>query len=59
LGLAYSFRDFVHYHGKHGSMQADMVLGESPTFDLKAEEGDWIPYWAELELRKLQSPPPQ
>ena len=36
-----------------------MVLGESPTFDLKAEEGDWIPYWAELELRKLQSPPPQ
>ena len=30
LGLAYSFRGSVHYHhgGKHGSMQADMVLEE-------------------------------
>ena len=28
LGLAYSFRGLVHYHhgGKHGCMQADMVL---------------------------------
>jgi hypothetical protein len=28
LGLAYSFRGSVHYHhgGKHGSMQADIVL---------------------------------
>jgi hypothetical protein len=28
LGLAYSFRGSVHYHhdGKHGSIQADMVL---------------------------------
>ena len=28
LGLAYSFRGSVYYHhgGKHGSMQADMVL---------------------------------
>ena len=30
MGLAYSFRDSVHYHhgGKHGSIQADMVLEE-------------------------------
>jgi hypothetical protein len=28
--MAYSFRDSVHYHygGKHGSMQADLVLEE-------------------------------
>jgi hypothetical protein len=27
LGLAYHFRGLVHYHvGKHGSMQADMVM---------------------------------
>jgi hypothetical protein len=28
LGLAYSFRGLVHYHhsGKHGNVQADMVL---------------------------------
>jgi hypothetical protein len=27
LRLAFSFRGLVHYHGgKHGSMQADMVL---------------------------------
>jgi hypothetical protein len=30
LGLAYSFRDLVHYQngGKHGSVQADEVLEE-------------------------------
>jgi hypothetical protein len=29
LGLAYSFKGSVHYHhgGKHGGMQADMMLG--------------------------------
>jgi len=29
-GLAYSFRDSVHYHysRKHGSLQADVVLKE-------------------------------
>jgi hypothetical protein len=28
-GLAYSFRDLVHYHhgGEHGGTQADVVLG--------------------------------
>jgi hypothetical protein len=33
LGLAYSFRDLVHYYhhgGKHGSMQANMVLKKEP-----------------------------
>ena len=30
LGLAYSFRGLVHYHhgGKHGSIQAGLVLEE-------------------------------
>ena len=40
MGLAYSFRGSVHYHhgGKHGIMQADMVLEESRVIylDLKA-----------------------
>jgi hypothetical protein len=40
LGLAYSFRGSVHYHhnGKHGSIQADMVLEEPRVLhlDLKA-----------------------
>ena len=28
IGTGFQFRDLVHYHhgGKHGSMQADMVL---------------------------------
>ena len=49
LGLAYSFRGLmVHYHhsGKHGSMQADMVL-KAPRaihLDSKIIEGDWIPH---------------
>ena len=36
LGLAYSFRDLVHYHQgwKHGSMQADMVLEEPRVVDI-------------------------
>jgi hypothetical protein len=41
LGLAYSFRGSVHHHhgGKHGSVQADIVLEEElrvPHLDLKA-----------------------
>jgi hypothetical protein len=46
LGLAYSFRDSVHYYygRKHGSMQADMMLKE-PTvihFDGKATKRDCL-----------------
>lgn len=26
LGLTYRFRDLVHYDGKHGGLQADLVL---------------------------------
>ena len=41
LGLAYGFRGSVHCHhgGKHGSMQADMVLEEPRALhlDLKAD----------------------
>jgi hypothetical protein len=45
LGLAYSFRGSVHYlhGGKHGSVQADMVLEKKLRvlhLDLKAAEGD-------------------
>ena len=40
MGPAYSFRGSVHYHhgGKHGNMQADMVLEELRVLhlDLKA-----------------------
>jgi hypothetical protein len=38
LGLAYSSRALVHYHhsGKHGDMQADVVL--EMDLDLKAAE---------------------
>jgi len=28
MGLVYSFRGSVHYGEKHGSVQADMVLGK-------------------------------
>ena len=36
LGLTYSFRGLVHYHHgrKHGSIQADMVLGEPGVLQL-------------------------
>ena len=44
LGLAYRFRGSVHYHhgGKHGSVQAGMVLEELRVLHLdpKAEEED-------------------
>lgn len=40
IGLAYSFRDLVHYYGeKHGSMQAHTILEEELRvlhLDLKA-----------------------
>jgi hypothetical protein len=55
LGLAYSFRGSVHYHGrKHGTMQADLVLEEPREFYIlilvpQAAEGDHLPHWAELE----------
>ena len=43
MGLAYSFRGLVHYHhgGKHGGVQADVVLEKEPRvlhFDLQAAE---------------------
>ena len=46
LGLAYIFRDLVHYH--HGSMQADMVLEKELRvlhLDLQAAEQDYVPHW--------------
>jgi hypothetical protein len=48
LGLAYSFRDSVRYHhdGKHGGIQADVVLEkELRVLDLQAA-GDCEPHWA-------------
>ena len=45
MGLAYSFRGSVRYHhgGKHGSLQADMVLEELRVLHLdpQAAEGDF------------------
>jgi hypothetical protein len=51
LGLAYSFRGSVHCHhdGKHGSMQADMVLEKALRtlhLNLQAAKGDYVSYWA-------------
>ena len=42
MGLAYSFRGSVHYHhgGKHGSLQADMVLEELRVLHLNPKAGD-------------------
>jgi hypothetical protein len=39
LGLAYRFRDSVHYHHdrKHGSIQADMVLEEPRALHLDSK----------------------
>jgi hypothetical protein len=63
LGLAYSFRDLVHYHRgkKHSRMQADMVLEKLlRVLHLDPQtSGDCLPYWAYLEHRRSQSPPPQ
>ena len=48
LGLAYSSRGPVYYHhgGKHGSVQADMVLEEPRVLHLgpKIAEGDLVPH---------------
>ena len=57
IRLAYSFRGSVHYHhgGKHGSIQADMMLEKELRvlhIDLWAAEGNnWVSHWAELEHR--------
>ena len=46
MGLSYGLRGLVHYHhgGKHGSVQADMVLEEQRVLhlDLQATEGDYV-----------------
>jgi hypothetical protein len=69
LGLPYSFRGSVHYHhvGKHGSVQADMVLEEPRVLyrDLKTtrrrldsagSQGEGlIPHWTEHEHRSLKT----
>jgi hypothetical protein len=43
LGLAYSFRDSVHYHHgeKYGCMQADMVLEELRVLHLDPKAARW------------------
>jgi hypothetical protein len=57
LGPAYRFEGPVHYHhgGKHGSIQADMMLEKELRvlhIDLWAAEGNnWVSHWAELEHR--------
>jgi hypothetical protein len=43
LGLAYSFRGSVHYHGeKHGIMQVDMVLEELRSLHLKHRQQETV-----------------
>jgi hypothetical protein len=64
LELAYSFSGLVHYHhgGKHGSIQADMVLEkELRVLDLdpRVAEGDCLSHWVWLEHERPESLPPQ
>ena len=70
-GLAYSFTGSVHYHhgGKHGSIQAGMVLEELRVLhpDSKADrrdsvffrqlERDSLLHWEELEHRPSKPTP--
>jgi hypothetical protein len=44
LGLAYCFRNVVHYQlsRKCGSVQADMVLDETRVLHLQRAEGEWF-----------------
>jgi hypothetical protein len=61
LGLAYSFRDSVHYHHgkKHNSIQADMVLEkELRVLHLDPKAARRILSSRQLR-RGSQSPPPQ
>jgi hypothetical protein len=53
LGLAYSFKGSVHYHhgGKHGRVQADMVLEKLRVLHLDLNEDsqeETVPHWVEL-----------
>ena len=75
LGLAYSFRGSVYYHHgrKHGSIQADTVLGKElrvlhPSassskgsrrrrLSTESQEEAPIPHWAELEHKNLKVHP--
>ena len=52
LVLAYSFRGSVHYHhdGKHGSMQADMVLEVSISWSEGSQEEALFLYWTEFSI---------
>ena len=73
LGLAFSFRCFMHYHHswKYGSVQAGMVLEEPRVLhhDLKSawrrlsstssQEETLFSHWAEIEHRRPQSLPKQ
>jgi hypothetical protein len=58
LGLAYSFRGFVHFHcgKKHGGLQADMVLEKYPRLlkpDPKAARRDTGPGLKPQSLRSV------
>jgi hypothetical protein len=62
LGLAYSFRGLVHYHhgGKHGFVQADMVLEKELRvlhLDLQEAEGECVPHWRSLSIGDLKAHP--
>ena len=71
MGLAYRFRESVHYHHgrKHGSIQAGMVLEREPRglyLHPKAPGGDCLQqaikrrlsllHWEELEHKETSKP---
>jgi hypothetical protein len=63
LRLAYRLRGSVHYHhgGKHGNMQADMVLEEELRVLPSCSKGrqEWTTIFQVARRRVSQSPSPQ
>ena len=55
MGLAYSFRDSVHYHhcGKHGSVKADIVIEELRVVHLGPQAA--VSHWPDLSISDLKA----
>ena len=62
IGADLHFRGLVYYGGKHGSVQADMVLEKNLGvlhLDLKAARRRLAQHWSEIDHQRPQSLPPQ
>jgi hypothetical protein len=61
LGLAYSFRDLVHYHHdrKHGGMLADMVLKkDQSSLDLDPKQKVYVTHFFQHHHAYYKATPP-